>query len=334
MGRYTATRDRLGPHELIVLSDEDRGLRVRIARRGATVLGLAIPVQGALRELIDGYRDQAEFDARPSSRFAVMAPFANRIANARYRFDGRELDLQPGAAEDERAIRHGFLRGVDFAIGELRAGDDQASAVFASQAIRPETHPGYPFAIDFELRYTVSAAGLGLEAVMRNAGDTAAPCFFGWHPYFRVAGGAIDGWQLHIPARSLVRTDAAAIPLPGAAAYAPVGAEPALDFSTPRAIGAVKLDLAYADLQADADGRIRTRLRDPHGGLALAIWQERGVMLAFTADTVARDPRGAVALEPMESMADAFNRPDCAAAIRLEPGAERHFRCGVEIELG
>lgn len=56
-------------------------------------------------------------------------------------------------------------------------------------------------------------------------------------------------------------------------------------------------------------------------------------MLAFTADTVTRDVRGSIALEPMESWSDAFNRPDCAAAIRLEPGAERIFRCGVEIEL-
>jgi aldose 1-epimerase len=42
--------------------------------------------------------------------------------------------------------------------------------------------------------------------------------------------------------------------------------------------------------------------------------------------------RRSVALEPMESWADAFNRPDCADAIRLEPGAERRFACGVEIE--
>ena len=40
-----------------------------------------------------------------------------------------------------------------------------------------------------------------------------------------------------------------------------------------------------------------------------------------------------IALEPMECMANAFNRPDCAQAIRLLPGAERRFRCGVEVEL-
>jgi len=93
------------------------------------------------------------------------------------------------------------------------------------------------------------------------------------------------------------------------------------------------LDHEYTDLQADADGYIRTHLRDPASGLAIAVWQERGVMHAFTADTAARDARRAVALEPMECMADAFSRPDCAQAIRLEPGAERRFRFGVEVQL-
>jgi len=333
MARFNATRDRLGPHELVVLSDGQRELRVRIARRGATVLGIELPVHGAVRSLADGYLDQAELESRPSSRFAVMAPFANRIGDARYRYDGRDYDLQPGVAGAARAARHGFLRGVDFELARLEADAQGALAVFATGAIRPGAHPGYPFAIDFELHYRLTAEGLGLEAVMRNVGDAAAPCFFGWHPYFRVDAGSIEDWELHVPARLLVRTDAESIPLPGAAAYAPVASDPARDFSTPRAIGGTVLDVAYSGLEPEADGRIRTRLRDPASGLTLAIWQERGVMLAFTADTVAREPRGAVALEPMESMANAFNREDCADAIRLEPGAERRFRCGVEIEL-
>jgi aldose 1-epimerase len=56
------------------------------------------------------------------------------------------------------------------------------------------------------------------------------------------------------------------------------------------------------------------------------------VVLVFTADTVTRDVRHAIALEPMESMSNAFNRADCADAIRLEPGQKRQFRCGVEID--
>jgi aldose 1-epimerase len=105
-----------------------------------------------------------------------------------------------------------------------------------------------------------------------------------------------------------------------------------MDFRQWRLIGTTALNHGYAGLHADADGRARTRVRDPKTGLTVAMWQTRGIMLAFTADTVPRDARRAIALEPMESMSDAFNREDCAAAIRLEPGAERQFRCGIEIE--
>jgi len=329
---YRASLDRLGPHALALLEDAARGRRVRIARRGATVLGIEATHRGRPVALADGYRDAAELEGHVNSRFAVMAPFANRVADARYVFDGVAHDLQPGVAGAARGARHGFVRGVDFELAELDAAAHGARAVFSTRAIRPGAHPGYPFTIDLEVRYTLDADGLTLEARMRNAGETAAPCFFGWHPYFRLGEAPLAGLELGVPAATRVRTDAALLPLPGAEAYAPVADAPALDFRAPRTIGDARLDLAYADLARDADGRARTRLRDPASGLGIAVWQEHGVMLAFTADTVARDRRGAIALEPMESLSDAFNRPDCAAAIRLEPGAERRFRCGVEME--
>jgi aldose 1-epimerase len=330
MNDFAADRSLLGSHELAVLTDAVRGRRVRIACRGATVLSMEVTHAGRTHDLADGYRDAAELDTRPSSRFAVMAPFANRIAQARYRFDGVEQDLAPGVPESERASRHGFVRGEDFHLDELHADAHGAQALFTTQAIRPGAHPGYPHAIDLAMRYTLTAEGLDVEAIMRNVGDTAAPCFFGWHPYFRVGDTPVDSWELSLPAATLIRVDADYIPLPGDAARVPVGEEPDKDFRQPRAIGAIRLDQAYADPARAADGRIRMQLRDPASGLGLALWQERGVTLAFTADTVTRDARRSVALEPMESWSNAFNRADCAEAIRLEAGAERVYRCGVE----
>lgn len=333
MAAYHAERASLGPHDIVVLRDPVHGRRVRIARRGATVMAMEQTLRGVTHDLADGYRDAAELDSRPSSRFAIMVPFANRIADARYVFDGQAHDLQPGVEGAQRAARHGFVRGVDFDIAELAADEQSARVSFFTSAIRPGVHPGYPFAIDLTVTYILDASGLTLEARMRNAGEQAAPCFFGWHPYFRFDGTSIDTWELQIPAATLVRTDADYIPLPGIAAKVPMHDAPALDFREPQPIDGREINHAYADLQRDADGHMRTRLRDPSSGLGIAVWQESGVMLAFTADTVTRDVRGSVALEPMESWSDAFNRTDCAAAIRLEPGAERVFRCGVEIEL-
>ncbi|MFC5741567.1 aldose 1-epimerase [Dyella tabacisoli] len=329
---FRAEHDQWESHDVVVLSDEVRQRRVRIACRGATVLNMQLLRHGQMHDLAAGYQDAAELEARPGSRFAIMAPFANRIADARYRFDGESQDMQPGMTGAARAARHGYLRGEDFAIEQLGADAASASVLLTNTSIRPGVHPGYPYAVDVSVRYTLAADGLTIETIMRNAGDHAAPCFFGWHPYFRVNDAQVDEWELTVPASKFVRTDPNYIPLPGDAAYVALDAEPALDFRQPRRIGALKLDHAYVELQYDADGRARTRLRDPVTGLGLAVWQESGVMLVFSADTISRDVRRSLALEPMESMADAFNRDDCAAAIRLEPGAVRSYRCGVELD--
>lgn len=326
--RYAAGRSHLDEQEIVILSDAVDGRCLRIARRGATLLSFEVARDGKPRDLADGYRDATEVVRRSGSRFAIMVPFAGRIGDARYTFDGQAQDMQPGVTGAERDSKHGLVRDAEFDIVALDA-DDRGARVVLGTAIRPQT--GYPHAIALTVTFTLDAGGLTLEAAMRNVGDSAAPCFFGWHPYFRVAGGDVDSWQLQIPAETLIRTDANMIALPGAAAYVALDDAPALDFRESRQIGDSIIDQGYTDLQADADGRIRTRLRDPASGLAIAVWQEHGVMHAFTADTVSRDARRAVALEPMECMADAFNRAECADAIRLEPGAERIFRCGVEI---
>src|SRR6185437_14789072 len=165
--------------------------------------------------------------------------------------------------------------------------------------------PGYPFAIDLSVSFTLDGAGLCLEARMHNAGGEAAPCFFGWHPYFRVSDGAADEWTLEIPARTLIRTGPDMIALTGDAAYAPLDDASALDFRASRLIGGSILDQGYTDLIAAPDGRIRTRLADPASRFQVTVWQERGLMHAFTGDTLKRDGRRSVALEPMECMANA-----------------------------
>jgi aldose 1-epimerase len=331
MTRYTAEHARLGEQEIVVLTDRADNRRLRIARHGAALLSYEVAFGGVVQDLADGYRDAAEVTARPGSRFAIMVPFAGRIADARYTFDGHPQDLQPGVLGTERASRHGFVRDAAFDVAAMSANENGAQVTLTTTAIRPQ--PGYPHAIDLSVTFTLDAGGITLEALMRNVGDSVAPCFFGWHPYFRLAASSVDGWQLQIPAQTLIRSDADLIALSGAAAYVSLDDAPALDFREPRLLGDSILDHEYTDLHAEADGRIRTRLRDPASGLGMAVWQESGVMHAFTADTASRDARRAVALEPMECMANAFNRPDCAQAILLLPGAERRFRCGVEVEL-
>ena len=327
MDRYTAERATLGDQPIVVLAD-GAGHRTRIACHGAALLNLEVQRDGEAFDIAWGYRDAAEIKTRKGSHFAILAPFGGRIGDARYRFDGEDYDLEPGIEGASREFRHGFVRGVDFAIVELRAEDTSAQCTLATSAIR--ARPGYPFSIDLVLGFALDATGLTLEARMRNVGDRPAPCFFAWHAYFRAGDGMADDWTLEIPARTTIRTDDTLIALPGDAAYVSLDDAPALDFRKPRGIGDAVLDNGYTDLAPDDDGRIRTRLSDPAHDFTVTAWQERGVMHAFTGDTLGMGARSAVALEPMEFMADDFNRPECADGIRLEPGAERIYRCGVE----
>lgn len=328
MSGYIAERATLGTEPLVELRD-DAGRRVRIACHGAALVGFEVPRAGAPFDIASGYRDAKAIRAHRGSHFAIMVPFAGRIGDARYRFDGHEHDLQPGVEGAARGIMHGFVRDADFAVAELVADGASASATLATSAIRPR--PGYPFAIDLDLRFTLRSDGLGLEARMRNVGDAAAPCFFGWHPYLRVADGKVDEWLLEIPADTLIRTDPGLIPLRGKAAFVPLDEAPAFDFRRARPVAESILDTGYVDLVAGPGGRIRSRITDPADGFGVAMWQEHGATHAFTGDTLQHGARTAIALEPMECMVDAFNRPECTAAIRLEPGAERAFRCGIEI---
>ena len=316
----------LGDQPIVVLAN-DAGLEARIACHGAALLGLVVPRAGTPFDIAWGYRNAQEIAARAGSHFAILAPFGGRVANARYTFDGQTHDLQPGVTGAAREFRHGFVRDADFNATELVAGDASASATLATSAIRPR--PGYPFSIDLSVRFTLRNAALELEARMRNVGERAAPCFFGWHAYFRVGHGTANDWNLQIPARDAIRTDAKLLPLPGPAAFASLDTLPALDFRSARRIGAAVLDDGYAQLAVAPDDHRHTRLDDPASGFGIDVWQERGVMHAFTGDSLGVGARSAIALEPMECMADAFNRPECAQAIRLELGAERRFRCGV-----
>lgn len=330
MAAFDVAIEWLQGQPVVVLNDIARGRRVRIARHGACVLGIEARVGGQVIALADGHRDAAEIEARPGSRFALLAPFANRIADARYCFGEVDHDLAPGVTGAARASRHGFVRDAVFVIAAL-AADAQAAQVQFATTIAPQ--PGYPFTLDLAVRYTLAADGLTLETTLRNVGGAAAPAFVGWHPYFRVGDTPLASWELTIPAAAVIATDADFIPLSGEAAYLPLARAPELDFRRARPLGTQALNHTYAGLQRETDGRARSRLRDPASGIGIAVWQEHGVLLAYTGDTLERDARRALALEPMESLPDAFNRPDCADAIALQPGAARTFRCGVEFDL-
>jgi len=313
------------------------GAELVVALHGAAVLAWRAPWRGTdgtstIEDLVDGYADAEELANHDAARSAIMAPFVNRLAGGSYVFDGVRHHVPP-VLPWEPLTMHGFARTLDWVVEsgpEVAHGPADGTDTSVSVTLRAtataETFPGYPFDLVLAAQYTLRAAGLDVVLRAHNVGDVAAPVSLGWHPYLRVPGRtSIDGLELTIPARRAVVTGGDLLPLPGSAAYAEI------DGLGPVPLAGMRLDDAFGDLHPDADGLARTLVRDPATGQGLAVWQDRGLVHVYTGDGLERRERAALAVEPVETLTDAFNRPDCAGAVRLEPGAERTFAFGVEI---
>ena len=334
---YRIAEGRLGDEPTVTVSAPDGAVRVVLALRGATLLSWQVARGAAgrptelteLTELTDGYRDEAELLAQDGVRAGLLAPFSNRVADGRYHHGGRDHDLLPGHVGD-RTVYHGFAREAPFRLVGATTTADSARLVLRSTSIRPDRHPGYPFALDLDVEYTIGRRELGIEVRATNVGETTAPYASGWHPYFTLSRPRpIDDLVLQIPAHTLIRTDASLIPLAGKGALLPLDRRPDLDFRTPRRLGDAVIDACFADLAPGPGGRTETVLSDPATGAELRVWQHGGYMHVFTGDTLARDRRASIALEPVEAPTDAYNRPEHANALSLEPGRQREFRFGV-----
>ncbi|MFJ8492918.1 aldose 1-epimerase [Streptomyces sp. NPDC094038] len=326
---YRITESRLGGEPTLVVSAPDDSAQAVLALRGATLLSWQVGTEatGRPRELTDGYRDERELLSQDGVRAGLLAPFPNRVADARYRYDGHDHDLLPSAHGD-RLIYHGFARQAPFELAHATTTPDSARLLLHTTSIRPGTHPGYPFALDLTVEYALSGGELSIAIRATNVGDTTAPYAAGWHPYFTLSR-PIDELTLHIPARTLIRTDVSLIPLPGENARIPLGDRPAMDFRVPKQVGDAVIDACYADLTPGPTGRIETVLTNPATDEELRVWQHSGYLHVFTGDTLARDRRSSIALEPVETMTNAFNRSEHAAALALEPGLSRTFAFGV-----
>ena len=258
-----------------------------------------------------------------------MAPWTNRIQHSRYRFGGgkpHELPKNPVKPH----ILHGFVGGVDFDVIAERTTADGASVTFTTSALRPGVFEGYPFSVDVEVTYALTAERLVVEIAGQNIGDGPAPFGCGWHPYFRTGSETIDHLRLAVPCRRKIVTDAELIPPPGDAAYLPIEQAGELDFrpdasGNGKPIGTTFIDGAFTDLLAGPDGLCRSWVRDDRTGVTLTVFQQGGLMHVFTGD------RRSLAMEPVQFMTNAFNRPECTDAITLRPGQESRFVFGVEV---
>lgn len=284
----------------VVVVEVGAGLRSYTARGG---------------ELLDGY---GEDEMATAGRGQVLIPWPNRLQDGTYELGGRRHQLPLTEPEAQNAI-HGLVRWAAWSVGER-----EADRVVMEHTLHPQ--PGYPFALDLSIEYSVSDEGLRVASTATNVGPDACPYGSGAHPYVKVGTDTVDSAVLCAPGGTVLQFDGRGVPV----SAAPVeGTE--YDFRQPRAIGATKLDNAFTDLERGDDGLARVEVSQRDNGTELTLWLDESYpyLQLFTGDSQPSVNRRSLAVEPMTCPPNAFRTGE--GLLVLEPGQSATSAWGIHL---
>jgi aldose 1-epimerase len=259
------------------------------------------------RPVIDGYGADELCHA---GRGQLLVPWPNRIEDGSYEFGGRSHQLALNEPARQNAI-HGLVRW-----SQWTSADRAADRVAFEHVLYPQ--PGYPFALELRVEYSLSEDGLAVRTEATNAGSETAPYGAGSHPYLAVDQDVVDGVELRVPAATVLVADERGLPV-GSAAVADEG----LDFRESRPIGSAVLDHCFTEVQRDGTGRAEVRL----GTTTLWADESYPYLMVFTGDPLPDVARRSLAVEPMTCAPNAFRSGE--SLIRLEPGQSHAGSWGI-----
>ena len=259
------------------------------------------------RDVLDGY---AADELASSGRGQLLIPWPNRIRDGAYELEGRRHQLDLNEPARRNAI-HGLVRWSSWSVSER--GADRA---VLDHVLRPR--PGYPFTLELQVEYSLSADGLTVVTSATNAGGETCPYGAGSHPYLAVRAETVDEVVLRVPARSALEADERGIPV----GSGPVEATE-LDFRDPRPVGPTRLDHCFTDVDRDEDGRVRVAIGET------TLWADESYpyLMIFTGDGLPDVERRSLAVEPMTCAPNAFVSGD--GLILLEPGESHAAAWGI-----
>lgn len=332
MSKFIITESNLGKFETIKVINNETNEFIEIAKLGATLIKFVVNVNGELIDIIDGFQTEEELEYSKGARSWIMCPFSNRIKDGIYSFDGKVQKIIP--APPRAIVIHGFTSIQNFEIHNEGHGENSATVEFINKTLRKGAFEGYPFDVDVLIRFTYSATKLTINVEGINVGDSPAPFGTGWHPYFKTSDSGIENLVLECEAESIIKTDSALIPLPLPDTYQKINKDSQLFFGKGqnKKINKTVFDVCFANMIHEKDKIIRTSIIDLDKKFKLTVFQEGGITLIFSGDTLQTRARNSLAIEPVQFMTDAFNRPELKDNITIFPGKKSIFTFGVELK--
>ena len=269
------------------------GMCVRM-QQGNTLLTLDPAHSGAIREFTwcgkQILRSAFPLDNDDPFELACfpLVPFANRIANGRFEFDGRSVSIAPNSNRSVHPL-HGQ--------GWLAPWETAAAAPSSATLVFDGGGDEWPWRYRAQQKFELEDGALKVELSVQNRADTAMPAMLGLHPYFFDAAHA----RLQAETPRVWLADAACLPLEEAASPA------TWRFDRARPVNAAALDHCF------------TRWN----GVATISWPDRAVLIHARNCSYLHiyTPSGQefFCVEPQTAPVGALNR-DCHETKILQPG--------------
>lgn len=314
----------------------------------AGVLRATITEVGAgIRELsVAGVELVQSFDAEivpPFCSGIALMPWANRIADGIWvDVHGQPQQLSMSEVDLNNAI-HGLMRFTAFQVLDR----DESSITLGAQ-LYPQL--GYPFHLEYSVRFELGDNGLTVSNVVRNVTSEAAtalagpaPVTLGAHPFLQISDIPTEDLVLTINADTHIDVDERLLPT-GLSAVDGTASDLRVTSPISRRVGDLALDDAWGDVHF-VDGITSHTLAAPDGR-SVSIWGDTNygyVQVFITPEFPLRGStiRGsdapsphatttAIAIEPMTGPANAFNSGQ--GLTRLHAGEEWGSQWGIRFD--
>jgi aldose 1-epimerase len=315
----------------------DNGFEARIIGYGAALQSLLAPDRtGLLADVVLGRDNLEGYLAVRRFLGATVGRYANRIANGRFKLDGKTFQLP---VNDAPNALHGGLSGFDRKAWTIVALGETPVPFVTLSYVSADGEEGYPGKLTTEITYSISGA-MELSIAFSAVTDRPTVLNLTNHSFFNLAGaeaGDILDHRLMIAADNYLPVTPEGIPL---GAPTKVEATP-FDFREMHRVGA-RIANAYDQLRirqgydhnfclrggVARERRLAARVEDPSSGRAMELWTDQPGVQFYSGNfldgsVVGKNgrPHGqydALCLEP-QHFPDTPNHPDYPSA-RLDPG--------------
>lgn len=273
------------------------GYRATVSGTGAALLALDYDDPWYMQGSVQPYRlVETPGGHEPPLNYggAVLAPWPGGIRDGHFYFDGIEHQLALTDSERGAAV-NGLAWYRSWEVSALTDSRIQ-------QTLEVGLHKGWPYQLRLTVAHELGPDGLTVTHTATNVGGYHSPFGVGVRPYLRVGDLPLDECTLQVAAGTRMPLDRArALP----AAYSQSVTDTEYDFTRPRSLGGVHLDVPFSALDADLDGNTRHRLCGADGR-GVELWTGPGFGWLHATTIEDAEPR-ALVLAPMTCPPDAFN---------------------------